>query len=151
MKIIFVCTGNTCRSPMAEALFKSIAETKGLDVSVSSAGVFASPHGKASAHAVEALFEKRIALNHSSSPLSEEHIETADLVLAMTEQHKQLIESRYQNSQGKVFTIKEYVTGKSGDISDPFGGPLDVYKQTRDELEELLTLLADQLLDGKSK
>ena len=98
---------------MAEALFKSIAETKGLDVSVSSAGVFASPHGKASAHAVEALFEKRIALNHSSSPLSEEHIETADLVLAMTEQHKQLIEGRYQNSQGKVFTIKEYVTGKT--------------------------------------
>ncbi|WP_438420820.1 low molecular weight protein arginine phosphatase [Bacillus siamensis] len=151
MKIIFVCTGNTCRSPMAEALFKSIAVTKGLNVSASSAGVFASPNGKASAHAVEALFEKRIALNHSSSPLTEEHIETADLVLTMTQQHKQLIESRYRNSHGKVFTIKEYVTGKSGDISDPFGGPLDVYKRTRDELEELLTLLADQLLDGKSK
>ncbi|MBY8911721.1 low molecular weight protein arginine phosphatase [Bacillus sp. YC2] len=151
MKIIFVCTGNTCRSPMAEALFKSIAETKGLTVSAGSAGVFASPYGKASAHAVEALFEKRIALNHSSSPLSEEHIETADLVLAMTEQHKQLIISRFENSRDKVFTIKEYVTGRSGDISDPFGGSLDVYKQTRDELEELLTLLADQLLDEESK
>lgn len=151
MKIIFVCTGNTCRSPMAEALFKSIAETKGLTVSVGSAGVFASPRGKASAHAVEALFEKRIALNHSSSPLSEEHIETADLVLAMTEQHKQLIISRFENSRDKVFTIKEYVTGRRGDISDPFGGSLDVYKQTRDELEELLTLLANQLLDGESK
>lgn len=62
MDIIFVCTGNTCRSPMAEALFKSIAEREGLNVNVRSAGVFASPNGKATPHAVEALFENTLPL-----------------------------------------------------------------------------------------
>ncbi|QJC98047.1 low molecular weight protein arginine phosphatase [Bacillus mojavensis] len=150
MNIIFVCTGNTCRSPMAEALFKSIAETEGLDVSVRSAGVFASPNGKASPHAVEALFEKRIALNHVSSPLTEEHMEAADLVLAMTHQHKQVIVSQFERYRDKVFTLKEYVTGSRGDIIDPFGGTIEIYKETRDELEALLQQLAEQLKnDGK--
>ncbi|QIW81729.1 low molecular weight protein arginine phosphatase [Bacillus tequilensis] len=145
MNIIFVCTGNTCRSPMAEALFKSIAETEGLKVSVRSAGVFASPNGRATPQAVEALFEKHIALNHASSPLTEEHMESADLVLTMTHQHKQLIASQFARYRDKVFTLKEYVTGSHGDVIDPFGGSIDIYKQTRDELEELLRQLAKQL------
>ncbi|KUP36352.1 low molecular weight protein arginine phosphatase [Bacillus halotolerans] len=150
MNIIFVCTGNTCRSPMAEALFKSIAEAEGLDVSVRSAGVFASPNGKASPHAIEALFEKRIALNHVSSPLTEEHMESADLVLAMTHQHKQVIVNQFERYRDKVFTLKEYVTGSRGDIIDPFGGSIEIYKKTRDELEELLRQLAERLKnDGK--
>ncbi len=62
MNIIFVCTGNTCRDPMAEALFKSIAEAEGLNVSVRSAGVFASPNARATPHAVEALFENTLPL-----------------------------------------------------------------------------------------
>lgn len=115
MDIIFVCTGNTCRSPMAEALFKSIAEREGLNVNVRSAGVFASPNGKATPHAVEALFEKHIALNHVSSPLTEELMESADLVLAMTHQHKQIIASQFGRYRDKVFTLKEYVTGSHGD------------------------------------
>lgn len=96
--------------PMAEALFKSIAEMEGLNVNVRSAGVFASPNGKATPHAVEALFEKHIALNHVSSPLTEEHMESADLVLAMTHQHKQIIASQFGRYRDKVFTLKEYVT-----------------------------------------
>ncbi|MCY8007286.1 low molecular weight protein arginine phosphatase [Bacillus haynesii] len=145
MNILFVCTGNTCRSPMAEALFKSAAAEKNLDVSVKSAGLFAPENGKASLYAVEALFEKNIALNHTSSQLSEEKVEWADLVLTMTEQHKQLAAHGFSESRNKIYTLKEYVKGESGDIMDPFGGSLSDYQKTRDELEQLLSKLAEML------
>ncbi|MCY8513041.1 low molecular weight protein arginine phosphatase [Bacillus atrophaeus] len=151
MNIIFVCTGNTCRSPMAEALFKSIAEKKGLDVTVRSAGVFASPNGKASPYAIEALFEKHIALNHVSSQLTEENVAAADLILTMTNQHKQLIINQFGSHSDKVFTIKEYAAGVDEDVTDPFGGTLEVYRRTRDELEDLLNLLAEQLQKNKDR
>ncbi|ASB87007.1 low molecular weight protein arginine phosphatase [Bacillus sonorensis] len=145
MNILFVCTGNTCRSPMAEALFKSAASRKKLDVSVKSAGLFAPENGKASLYAVEALFEKNIALNHSSAPLSKEKIEWADLVLTMTEQHKFLARQEYPDDQEKIYTLIEYVMGGNGDIADPFGGSLSAYQKTRDELEHLLKELAEKL------
>lgn len=111
---------------------------KKLDVSVKSAGLFAPENGKASLYAVEALFEKNIALNHTSSQLSEEKVEWADLVLTMTEQHKQVAVHEFSKSRDKIYTLKEYVKGESGDIIDPFGGSLSDYQKTRDELEQLL-------------
>ncbi|GLJ01341.1 protein tyrosine phosphatase [Bacillus pumilus] len=145
MKILFVCTGNTCRSPMAQALFASIADEKGLEVTVKSAGIFATDEGKASPQAIEALFEKSIPLNHSSSKLTEELLREAHYVFTMTMQHKQLITEQYTHAKGKVFTLKEFATGTEGDVSDPFGGSLSVYQETRDELEALLYQLAEKL------
>ncbi|OLP66797.1 Low molecular weight protein-tyrosine-phosphatase YwlE [Bacillus pumilus] len=150
MNILFVCTGNTCRSPMAQALFASIADEKGLRVTVKSAGVYASDSGKASPQAIEALFEKSIPLNHSSAKLTEDLIQEADYVLTMTAQHKQLILAQYAFAAEKVFTLKEYATGKAGDVSDPFGGSLPVYQETRDELETLLYQLAEKLKKEKA-
>ncbi len=145
MNILFVCTGNTCRSPMAQALFASIADEKGLQATVKSAGIFASNEGKASPQAVEALFEKSIPLNHSSSLLTEDLLHEADYVFTMTIQHKQLIVEQYAHAKEKVFTLKEFATGTEGDVSDPFGGSLAVYQETRDELEALLYQLAEKL------
>lgn len=72
-------------------------------------------------------------------------MEWADLVLTMTEQHKQLAVHEFSKSQDKIYTLKEYVNGDGGDIIDPFGGSLSDYQRTRDEMEQLLRKLAEML------
>jgi protein arginine phosphatase len=150
-RILFVCTGNTCRSPMAAALLNS----KQLpDVEVKSAGVFAVEGSDASLHAKAVLKEKGIEAEHRSSLLKKEDVDWATHIFAMTAKHKQLIIERFPDAKEKTFTLKEFVLGKRGDVSDPFGGSIETYRQTRDELEKLIDHLARKLggeENGKDK
>lgn len=136
--ILFVCTGNTCRSPMAEALLRHVGEDK---FNVKSAGVFAMDGQVASSHAVRVLLEKGIESNHRSTHLDVDNIEWSEVVLAMTGGHKQQILSQYPQYEEKIFTLYEYVDGSDRDIADPYGGSLENYQTTLNELENIIMKL----------
>ncbi|WP_459502001.1 low molecular weight protein arginine phosphatase [Bacillus sp. C1] len=144
-RVLFVCTGNTCRSPMAEALLRHYGEEK---FEVKSAGVFASPGSDASLHAKDALAEKGIKEAHASQQITEELLEWADMVLAMTESHKQLVLGYYPSASEKVDTFYEFVEGTSKDISDPFGGSFSIYQSTLEEMEKLVQTLLEKHSEG---
>ncbi|KGX93878.1 protein tyrosine phosphatase [Pontibacillus halophilus JSM 076056 = DSM 19796] len=102
--VLFVCTGNTCRSPMAEAVLKA----KDDRYNVQSAGLFAQTNGKATPQSEQALDKKGYAINHSSQPLEEGLIQWADLVLTMTARHKESVIMHFPEHEAKVYTLKEY-------------------------------------------
>ncbi len=128
-QILFVCTGNTCRSPMAEAIFNNIARDKGF---ATSAGV-GSEGEPVSQNSVEVMSEIGIDISHMKSKLvTREMIDTADLVLTMTKYHKDAVVSLFGNID-KIKTLAE-AAGEIGDVSDPYGQGLDVYRDCRDTL-----------------
>jgi protein arginine phosphatase len=143
MNIYFVCTGNTCRSPMAEAILKSLQIE---NVRVKSAGVYALEGGAMSENAQSALADDNITLDHVSRAVNEHDLSWADFVLTMTAKHKELVLLSYPQFEGKVFTLKEFTAPyASKDISDPFGGDTYQYKQTFNELKHYILLLQSKL------
>lgn len=142
MNILFVCTGNTCRSAMAAALFNKIAIEKNLDVRIESAGIFALDGEPASNEAIIAMKKYDIdLLGHHAQTINTELIEKSDLILTMTKAHKMVLE---QAAKGKVFTICEYA-GLDGDIEDPYGGDVDEYEKCADMLYNALSKVAEKL------
>ncbi|WP_077602251.1 low molecular weight protein arginine phosphatase [Oceanobacillus sojae] len=105
MNVLFVCTGNTCRSPMAEALLKHRAPA---DMHVKSCGITAMPGAPVSSQAAEILREQGIEMNHQASQISEEVVQWADLILTMTASHKEMIWAKYPEERKKTYTLKEF-------------------------------------------
>jgi len=134
--IIFVCTGNTCRSPMAAALAESIFKKHELTAIVLSAGVAASDGYPASEHAISAMQEETINLQlHRSTQITREILSSASLILTMTGGHLHTIKAIYP--QANAFTLGEYA--KDGnDVSDPFGGNLNTYRKCAAQIKQLI-------------
>lgn len=149
-KILFVCTGNTCRSPMAAALFnrRAALEPAGHEYTADSAGVFAYDGAPPSSYSVLALNEYPGGdlSGHRSRTFSKTDADEACLILTMEQKHKQHILSMYPDANQKVYTLKEYVYGDSGDIKDPYpGGTLQHYSLCAEEIAEAVGKLMEKL------
>ncbi|SFQ01788.1 low molecular weight protein arginine phosphatase [Salibacterium halotolerans] len=143
--VLFVCTGNTCRSPMAEALLREKGRD---DIEVQSAGTSASPGMSASKETVEVLKERDILLRHAAKPLTKERVDWADLILTMTKNHHGMTVQQFPEAADKVFTVKEFAWNEesgAGDITDPIGGSRDTYRHTADELETLVEKILERM------
>jgi len=144
MNIYFICTGNTCRSPMAHAILISMQLP---NVEVRSAGIYALEGGSMSENSKSVLEAHQISMDHSSKLVSKDDLQWADLILTMTTAHKELVIQLYPEVQEKIFTLKEYTAPyTSKDISDPFGGDYHQYEQTYLELKQYITILKDKLI-----
>ena len=148
MKIMFVCTGNTCRSAMAEGLAKKIIKEKNLDIEVYSAGIFAMNGEHASYNSVAIMKEYDVDLAlHTATSIENSEIEKMDLILCATKNHKAQLISKYSDEKEKIFTMKEYAgldnNGQDMDISDPWGYNMNTYRMCAAEI----SLCVDKIIE----
>lgn len=152
MRILFVCTGNTCRSPLAEALAKKVVVERGLaDVEVMSAGTSAWDGAPASDGALLVGMERGLDLSaHRAQTLTRELVRDADLVLAMGPHHLERVEAL--GGTGRAYLLTDFASRGSSarPVNDPIGGELDLYRSTADELEAEIRRVFDRITAERS-
>jgi protein-tyrosine-phosphatase/tRNA A37 threonylcarbamoyladenosine synthetase subunit TsaC/SUA5/YrdC len=156
LMVLFVCTGNTCRSPMAEGLFRHLVarrlgcrpdEIDGQGVIVASAGIAAWSGGRASTGALTAMAEAGIDLSaHESQPLTESLIRQADVIWTMTAAHRAAILAQFPEAGDRVAVLSP----DRMDVVDPIGGPVETYRECARQIRAHLESRLDTLDVGHS-
>jgi protein-tyrosine phosphatase len=150
-KVLLVCTGNTCRSPMAEQLLRRklkdrfpdhFANSQLSPIEVASAGISAYPGGPASDGAIAAMAEMGLDLtHHESQPTTQPLVDRADLILTMTNNHRLALLGRWPYLASKTFGLAT----DRGDVGDPYGGPAEVYQACAKKMDTFLEAWLEKL------
>ena len=145
--VVFLCTGNTCRGPMAQGYMKHAMNERGIkNVDVKTAGVMTVPGLVPTPEATQVMANANIDITqHRSSPLTPELIRKADLILGMTPFHVQFALRMSDDAKGKTYLLKEFAESdmKNYQITDPMGATLEVYKRVFREMK----LAIDKMLE----
>ena len=143
--ILFICTGNVCRSPMAEGLFRHSAGEA--EYEIRSAGVGAMDGQPPSSHSVTAMQEIGIDITEQrSARLTAELVDWADYIFGMTHSHTDAVNLMFPQATEKAFRIREFnpnLRDFEKEIADPIGGPLDLYRQTRNEIQDAIKHMSE--------
>lgn len=135
-QLIFICTGNTCRSPMAEGFFRVLGGEDRLQLLASSAGTFTDGGIPASKNAIIAAHELGAEISaHRSRRLTAEMVEQAKYVVCMTMAHLERVKTEFPEAEAKLYTLSQR------DVQDPFGGNLDCYRETAKQIHDAVEQL----------
>lgn len=153
-RVIFVCTANICRTPMAESYFKRLVEQEGLAefMDAESAGTWAMDGVSAAELSRQVCAENGLDVSkHRSQPVDLRLMKSADLVLCMAQEHKNDLVQVFPHFRAKIFTLKEYQQNSSAEITsiaDPYGKSLEHYRETfaiiTGEIRRIFPLLRQQ-------
>lgn len=156
-RIIFVCTGNTCRSPMAEYILRNMIENSEQmekdNWEILSAGVSAIKGVKASDKTEQVMNELDLDLSgHLSRKIETIDLKKSDIIITMSRKHSRILILDHPDLADNIFTLKEFAENQDGkDIEDPFGLSLEVYRDTRDEIKLELEKILQKLKEFNPK
>lgn len=149
MKVMFICTGNICRSAMAHRMLeKRVKDLIRDDIEVYSCGVFASDGDYPTSQGIEVMKKYQVDLkSHRATNIHNSNIEDMDIILCATTSHKNNVINMYPNLEEKIFTMKEYVgyNNEDLDIADPWGLSTRVYENCAKEIENCIEKIINKI------
>lgn len=148
MKVMFICTGNICRSAMAHKMLEKKAKEENKDIEVYSCGVFAEDGDVPTYEGIDVMREYGIDLSkHRATNIRNSNIKDMDVILCATNSHKNNVISMYPELKEKVYTMKEYAgyDKKDIDIKDPWGYGIATYRMCAAEIEDCINKYVEKL------